>query len=99
MESKEKVVTAAVCLRSKFYSLLYSNNLELIKLKGTPSSSFQKNDIVFEAYRRCLLGEEKEKTKYHRIISKQHKVSKRLQQKSNFSSAFDDKSKCSYNYK
>ena len=93
LESKEKTINAAVCLRSKFYALLYNNYEELVKLKGTPSSSFQKNGIIFDAYKRCLFGEKKEKTAYHRIVSKQHKVSKRLQHKSNFSSAFDDKRK------
>ena len=96
MESKEKIVTAAVCLRSKFYSLVYENLQELVKLKGTPSLSFQVNNIAFKAYKECLYGETKGKTKYYRITSKKHKVSKRLQHKSNFSSAFDDKRELLY---
>ena len=34
LESKDKKISAACCLRSKLYAIKYLNDSELIKLKG-----------------------------------------------------------------
>ena len=60
-------------------------------MKGQPASSFEENNITFEAFTDLLEGKIKEPSKYYRIGSKNHKVSKFLQRKATLVSAFDDK--------
>lgn len=91
MESKDARIVAACCLRSKLYALLYEDSRELLKMKGTPSSCFVKNGVMFEAYNNCLNEIPMPKTEFYRIGAKCHEVSKFLQKKSTLVSPFDDK--------
>ena len=60
-------------------------------MKGQPASTFEENNITFEAFTDLLEGKIKEPSKYYRIGSKNHEVSKFLQRKASLVSAFDDK--------
>ena len=60
-------------------------------MKGQPASSFQENNITFQTFTDLLEGKINEPSKYYRIGSKNHKVSKFLQKKATLVSAFDDK--------
>ena len=91
LESKDAKILAACCLRSKLYSILYQNQIQLVKMKGQPASTFEENNITFEAFTDLLEGKIKEPSKYYRIGSKNHEVSKFLQRKASLVSAFDDK--------
>ena len=91
LESKDAKIVAACCLRSKLYALLYEDSKELLKMKGTPYSCFEKNDIMYQTYENCLNEIPVPKTEYYRIGAKSHEVSKFLQKKSTLVSPFDDK--------
>ena len=68
-------------LRSKLYALIYEDSTELVKMKGTPSSCFEQNNIMFENYCNCLNEIPLPKSEFYRIGSKSHKVFKFLQKK------------------
>ena len=70
---------------------MYENEVELVKMKGQPSSSFKKNNINFNTFNELLEGKTNEVSEYYRIGSKNHCVTKFLQRKRNLVSAFDDK--------
>ena len=91
LESKDARIVAACCLRSKMYALLYEDSTELVKMKGTPSSCFKQNNIMFENYCNCLNEISLPKSEFYRIGSKSHKVFKFLQKKATLISSFDDK--------
>jgi hypothetical protein len=91
LESKDEKIIASCCLRSKLYSILYENQIPLIKMKGQPGSSIKANNISFKSFTRLLKGKTNPPSKYYRIGSKNHKVSKFLQKKATLVSAFDDK--------
>jgi hypothetical protein len=76
---------------SKLYSILYENEIELVKMKGQPSSSFKRNNINFTTFTELLKGKTNKASKYYKIGSRSHRVTKFLQRKRNLVSAFDDK--------
>ena len=65
--------------------------MELVKMKGQPHSSFTRNNNNFTAFTELLKGKNNKASKYYKIGSKNHRVSKFLQRKRNLVSAFDDK--------
>ena len=91
LESKDARIVAACCLRSKLYALIYEDSTELVKMKGTPSSCFKQNNIMFENYCNCLNEIPLPKSEFYRIGSKSHEVFKFLQKKATLVSSFDDK--------
>ena len=91
LENFDSEIVATCCLRSKLYSILYGNQIQLIKMKGQPGSSFKENNITFRAFTRLLEGKTNQPSKYYRIGSKNHRVRKFLQKKATLVSAFDDK--------
>ena len=78
-------------MRSKLYSILYENEIELVKMKGQPQSTFRENNINFKTFNDLLEGKAHRASKYYKIGAKNHRVSKFLQRKRNLVSAFDDK--------
>jgi len=70
---------------------LYENEIELVKMKGQPSSSFRENNINFRTFNELLEGKTNKASKYYRIGAKNHRVTKFLQRKRNLVSPFDDK--------
>jgi hypothetical protein len=60
-------------------------------MKGQPGSSFKENNITFKTFTGLLQGKTNPPSKYYRIGSKNHEVSKFLQKKATLVSAFDDK--------
>jgi hypothetical protein len=82
---------AAICLRSKLYSILYENEIELVKMKGQPQSSLSPNNINFNTFTGLLEGKTNKASKYYKIGAKNHRVTKFIQRKRNLVSAFDDK--------
>jgi hypothetical protein len=70
---------------------LYENEIELVKMKGQPSSSFKRNNINFTTFTELLKGKTNKASKYYKIGSRSHRVTKFLQRKRNLVSAFDDK--------
>ena len=91
LENRDWKIVAACCLRSKLYSILYENEIELVKMKGQPQSSFRENNINFKTFNELLEGKTHRASKYYKIGAKNHRVSKFLQRKRNLVSAFDDK--------
>ena len=91
LENRDAEIVAACCLRSKLYSILYSNEIELVKMKGQPQSSFRGNNINFKTFNELLEGKAHRASKYYKIGAKNHRVCKFLQRKRNLVSAFDDK--------
>lgn len=91
MENRDTKIVAACCLRSKLYSILYENEIELVKMKGQPASSFKTNNISFKTFNELLEGKTNKASEYFKIGSKNHSVTKFLQRKRNLVSAFDDK--------
>ena len=91
MENRDSEIVAACCLRSKLYSILYENEIELVKMKGQPQSTFRENNINFKTFNDLLEGKAHRASKYYKIGAKNHRVSKFLQKKRNLVSAFDDK--------
>ena len=91
LENRDSEIVAACCLRSKLYSILYENEIELVKMKGQPQSSFRENNINFKTFNELLEGKVHRASKYYKIGAKNHRVSKFLQRKRNLVSAFDDK--------
>lgn len=91
MQNCEFVIIFQVrtCKKCKIYISFYDR--ESLKMKGTPSSCFIKNGIMFQAYCDCLTEVPLPKTEYYRIGAKSHEVNKFLQKKSTLVSAFDDK--------
>ena len=65
--------------------------MEIVKMKGQPHSSFAKNNINFTTFTELLKGKTNTASKYYKIGSKNHRVTKFLQRKRNLVSAFDDK--------
>ena len=90
LESQDREISSVCCLRSKMYSILYTNNKQESKLKGVPKNHVKKN-MSFENYKNCLLNEKDEKTKFWRISSKKHQPKTFLQTKTSVS-CFEDKS-------
>ena len=70
---------------------MYENEIELVKMKGQPSSSFRENNINFKTFNELLEGKTNKASEYYKIGSKNHRVTKFLQRKRNLVSAFDDK--------
>ena len=91
LENRDWKIIAACCLRSKLYSILYEKEIELVKMKGQPQSSFRENNINFKTFNELLEGKTHRASKYYKIGAKNHRVSKFLQRKRNLVSAFDDK--------
>jgi len=91
LENRDTEIVAACCLRSKLYSILYENEIELVKMKGQPSSSFRVNNINFKTFNELLEGKKNKASKYYKIGAKNHRVTKFLQRKRNLVSPFDDK--------
>merc|ERR1712008_408418 len=91
LENRDTEIVAACCLRSKLYSILYENEIELVKMKGQPSSSFRVNNINFKTFNELLEGKKIKASKYYKIGAKNHRVTKFLQRKRNLVSPFDDK--------
>ena len=91
LENRDSEIVAACCLRSKLYSILYENEIELVKMKGQPQSSFRENNINFKTFNELLEGKKHRASKYYKIGAKNHDVRKFLQTKRNLVSAFDDK--------
>ena len=91
LENRDSEIVSACCLRSKLYSILYGDKMELVKMKGQPHSSFARNNINFTTFTELLKGKTNKPSKYYKIGSKNHKVTKFLQRKRNLVSAFDDK--------
>ena len=91
LENRDSEIVAACCLRSKLYSILYENEIELVKMKGQPQSSFRENNINFKTFNELLEGKVHRASEYYKIGAKNHRVSKFLQRKRNLVSAFDDK--------
>ena len=60
-------------------------------MKGQPHSSFKRNNINFTTFTELLKGKTNKASKYYKIGSKNHRVTKFLQRKRNLVSAFDDK--------
>ena len=91
LENRDSEIVSACCLRSKLYSILYGDEMELVKMKGQPHSSFTRNNINFTTFTELLKGKNNKASKYYKIGSKNHRVTKFLQRKRNLVSAFDDK--------
>ena len=75
LENRDSEIVSACCLRSKLYSILYGDEMETVKMKGQPHSSFKKNNINFATFTELLKGKSNTASKYYKIGSKNHRVS------------------------